>query len=248
MYIVDNLHYFFYTVINTKDIKDVIMDTCLEDLSHSLSLKDRVYNNIKCQIIMGNLKPGERLREEELAKAMKISRAPIREALNRLEKERFATLIPRKGAMVTYVTKKDIEDILKMRILLEPYAASESVSLIPEEDITAVYGILRQVQQDPGNFTLYIHSDMALHELLYKHVDNQILRNTLTGIKEHSLRIRYLAETQKDGIDTKVIAQSIKEHLAILAAIQERNSSKVFALVKQHLQNAEERALLTIVE
>jgi Transcriptional regulators len=224
------------------------MDSCLEDLSQNLSLKDRVYNIIKDQIIMGNLKPGERLREEELSKAMKISRAPIREALNRLERESFAELIPRKGAIVTSVSKKDIEDILKMRILLEPFAASESIQSIPEEEIDSVEKILLAVRKDPSNFSAYIHSDIALHELLYKHLDNKIMKDTLTRIKEHSLRIRYLAEIQEDIIDQGIIATSITEHLEILAAIKERNAAKLATLVKQHLQNAEERALLTVLE
>ncbi len=224
------------------------MTTCLEDLSRNLSLKDRVYDNIKTQIIMGNLKPGERLREEELSKAMKISRAPIREALNRLEQEKFAVLIPRKGAIVTNVTERDIKDILKMRILLEPYAAQESVHNIPEHEITKMYEILQALQQESNNFTAYMHSDVALHELLYKYLDNQILRDTLTSIKEHSLRIRYLAETQEDVIDHAIITQSIKEHLGILAAMKERNGPKLSTLVKRHLKNAEKRALLTIKE
>lgn len=224
------------------------MDTRLEDLSQNLSLKDRVYDIIKTQIIMGNLKPGERLREEELSKAMKISRAPIREALNRLERERFAVLIPRKGALVTSVSKKDVRDILTMRILLEPYAARESVRHIPDQDIAALEKTLQAVQVDSGNFTVYMHSDIAVHELLYKYLDNPILCDTLTRIKEHSLRIRYLAETREAVIDTAIIAQSIREHSEILAAIKERDGCKVAALVEQHLKNAEKRALLTIRE
>lgn len=229
-------------------MSDENKDICLEDLSQNLSLKDRVYDNIKTQIIMGNLKPGERLREEELSKAMKISRAPIREALNRLERERFAVLTPRKGAMVTSVTERDIKDILKMRILLEPYAASESVHRIPEQEIDSVQEILINLRNKPNFFTAYMHSDIVLHELLYKYLDNQILRDTLTSIKEHSLRIRYLAETQNEVADAAIIEQSIKEHLGILAAMKTRDGEKLAALVKQHLENAEKRALLTILD
>ncbi|HDK25905.1 MAG TPA: GntR family transcriptional regulator, partial [Candidatus Atribacteria bacterium] len=87
------------------------MKEYFEDLGNNLSLKDRVYQNIKLQIIRGNLKPGTRLLEEELSKAMNISRAPIREALNRLEKEGFVTITPRKGAVVAHITAQMIEDI-----------------------------------------------------------------------------------------------------------------------------------------
>lgn len=229
-------------------IKGEFMGRCLEDLSQNQSLKDRVYDNIKTQIIMGNLKPGERLREEELSKAMKISRAPIREALNRLEQERFTTLIPRKGAVVTRVTERDIKDILKMRILLEPYAASKSVHQIPEHEIDFMHETLEKLRNESYSFAAYMQSDIALHELLYKYLDNPILRDTLNSIKEHSLRIRYLAEIHDSVVDTSVIAQSIKEHLEILTAMKARNGMRLFILVKRHLRNAEKRALLTVAE
>ena len=90
------------------------MKEYFEDLGNYLSLKDRVYQNIKYQIIIGTLKPGTRLPEEELSKIMNISRAPIREAFNRLEKEGFVTIIPRKGAAVSKITARSIEDILSL--------------------------------------------------------------------------------------------------------------------------------------
>jgi len=91
------------------------MKNYFEDLGNHLSLKDRVYQNIKFQIINNNLKPGIRLLEEEIAKAMNISRAPIREAFNRLEKEGFVTIIPRKGTAVSNITTQIIEDIFEIR-------------------------------------------------------------------------------------------------------------------------------------
>jgi len=95
------------------------MKEYFEDLGNYLSLKDRAYQNIKFQIIRGNLRPGTRLLEEELAKAMSISRAPIREAFNKLEKEGFVTTIPRKGAAVSNVTTEIIEDIFEIEETLK---------------------------------------------------------------------------------------------------------------------------------
>ena len=62
----------------------------------SPSLKQLVYDNLKERIIQGELKPGTRLREEDLSTDMNISRAPIREALNMLERDGFTTIVPRK--------------------------------------------------------------------------------------------------------------------------------------------------------
>ena len=88
---------------------------------------------MKERIINGELKPGTRLREEDLSTEMNISRAPIREALNMLERDGFTMIVPRKGAIVAEVMKEDIKYIWEMRALLEPYAAKESVKSIPPE-------------------------------------------------------------------------------------------------------------------
>jgi len=114
------------------------MKNYFEDLGNHLSLKDRVYQNIKFQIINNNLKPGIRLLEEEIAKAMNISRAPIREAFNRLEKEGFVTIIPRKGAAVSNITTQMIEDIFEIRENLESLAINNSLGKISMENLEKI--------------------------------------------------------------------------------------------------------------
>ncbi|HDK26687.1 MAG TPA: GntR family transcriptional regulator, partial [Candidatus Atribacteria bacterium] len=114
------------------------MKEYFEDLGNYLSLKDRVYQNIKYQIIIGTLKPGTRLPEEELSKIMNISRAPIREAFNRLEKEGFVTIIPRKGAAVSKITARSIEDIFEIRESLESLAVKKSIGKISIEELEKV--------------------------------------------------------------------------------------------------------------
>ena len=96
------------------------------DFGSNPSLKQLVYDNLKERIINGTLKPGMRLREEDLSNEMNISRAPIREALNMLERDGFTTIVPRKGALVSEVKKEDLYYIWELRALLEPYAAKIS--------------------------------------------------------------------------------------------------------------------------
>jgi len=127
------------------------MKEYFEDLGSYLSLKDRVYQNIKSQIIIGTLKPGTRLREEELSKAMNISRAPIREAFNRLEKEGFITIIPRKGAAVSKVTAQSIEDIFEIREALESLAVKKSIGKISIIKLEKVGDNFRKFIDKPTN-------------------------------------------------------------------------------------------------
>ena len=101
------------------------------DIAANPSLKQLVYEKLQQMIIRGELKPGERLTEEDLSQAMNISRAPIREALNMLERDGFTKIIPRKGAIVAEVSVKDSLDIWKCRLALEPFAAKEACRNIP---------------------------------------------------------------------------------------------------------------------
>src|SRR5665648_179774 len=103
----------------------------IKKMEDTLSLKDRVYTKIKTAIINGDLRQNEPLVETEIAKTMNISRAPIREALNKLEQEGFIVNIPRKGCKVAPITMKETTDMYEMRLLIEPFAIHKSIDKIP---------------------------------------------------------------------------------------------------------------------
>ena len=109
-----------------------------ENFGSSPSLKQLVYENLHSRIVNGELKPGERLQEAELAKEMNISRAPIREALNMLERDGLATIMPRKGTIVTVFTAEDVQNIWQMREIMEPVAAQCSAAGIPAEELDRI--------------------------------------------------------------------------------------------------------------
>ena len=83
-----------------------------------LPLRDVVFQTLRGAILKGDLKPGERLMELQLASKLGVSRTPIREAIRMLEQEGLAVTIPRKGAEVAKMTEKDMEDVLQMMIVL----------------------------------------------------------------------------------------------------------------------------------
>ena len=78
-----------------------------------LPLRDVVFNTLRQAILRGELKPGERLMEIQLANKLGVSRTPIREAIRKLELEGLVLMIPRKGAEVAEITEKNLRDVLK---------------------------------------------------------------------------------------------------------------------------------------
>ena len=218
-----------------------------EDFGKTPSLKQLVYENLKSRIISGELRPGARLLEGELSKSMAISRAPIREALNMLDRDGLATIMPRRGAIVTIFTKDDVRYIWEMRGLLEPYAARLSASKVLDTEIDQVEELLMAVLQSPRDLQQYSDSDLALHDLLYRHLSNRYMKSALLNLRDHSLCIRWNAEREADTFDQQqqdFICMSTEEHLAILRALRARDEQAAAAAVQTHLIQSCKRTMI----
>lgn len=219
------------------------MKEYFEDLGSYLSLKDRVYQNIKLQIIRGSLKPGTRLLEEKLSKAMNISRAPIREAFNRLEKEGFVIIIPRKGAAVSKITARVIEDIFEIRETLESLAVKKSIGKISIEELEKMGESFKKFINKPTNTEnciQYLALDKKFHDLLSQNCGNKKLIELLTNLQE---QIHWLRNISLKRI---TFAGSVKEHLAIIEALKKNDEELIIKVLLQHLERAKESSLAEI--
>ena len=216
-----------------------------EEIGAHLSLKDRVYENLKLMIITGKLEPNRHLLEAELSEMMKISRAPIREALNILEKEGLVTIIPRKGAQVSSISKEEVENIWEIRSVLEPYAARNASQKRKEKELCEMEDKFKKILQEPYDFADYLNADLELHELLYKHLDNKMLIEIIVMVRQNSLRIRNFAEGH--SAFTKDLASAdTTEHLEIVKALKARDSERTAAAVYIHIMNSKQRIIQAV--
>ena len=85
------------------------------NMNEYLPLRDVVFNTLRQGILKGELEPGERLMEVQLANRLGVSRTPIREAIRKLELEGLVVMIPRKGAEVAKISEKNLQDVLELR-------------------------------------------------------------------------------------------------------------------------------------
>jgi len=216
------------------------MKEYFEDLGSYLSLKDRVHQNIKFQIIRGTLKPGTRLFEEELSKAMNISRAPIREAFNRLEKEGFVTIISRKGAAVSKITAQTIEDIFEIRESLESLAVKKSIGKISIGELETVgESFIKFINKaaNTENCIQYLALDKKFHDLLSQNCGNKKLIELLANLQE---QIHWLRNISLKRI---TFTGSVKEHLAIIEALKKNDEELINKVLLQHLERAKKSSL-----
>jgi len=211
----------------------------------SLSMRDQIYDALRDLILKNSYAPNEVLQIDRLAQEFGVSATPVREALVRLEAEGLVKLIPNKGAVVTDIQAQDIRNTWEMRQLLEPYAARRSAALIPELEIVEIEGLLARLRDEAFDNERYVQCDTRLHEILYTHLDNSFLVDSIRRVHHMSIRIRYFPEGSV-AMHERTVHEVIQEHQAILDAIRTREPAKLSELVLTHLQNGEKRAMAAL--
>lgn len=117
-------------------------------MNEYLPLRDVVFNTLRQAILRGELKPGERLMEIQLANKLGVSRTPIREAIRKLELEGLVLMIPRKGAEVADITEKSLKDVLEVRRALEELSVKLTCDRITKEEIKELEQVAGEFQKD----------------------------------------------------------------------------------------------------
>ncbi len=202
-----------------------------------LPLRDVVFQTLRAAILKGDLKPGERLMELQLASKLGVSRTPIREAIRMLEQEGLAITTPRKGAEVARMTEKDVDDVLQIRCALEELAARLSCENITQADVQKL-GEARDAfreMTETNDIPAIAKADENFHDVLYIASENPKLQNLQNNLREQMYR--YRVEYLKDS---SVYPELIREHEQIYEAVKAKDAEKAAAITRMHLQNQTE--------
>ena len=199
-----------------------------------LPLRDVVFNTLREAILKGELKPGERLMELQLASKLGVSRTPIREAIRMLEQEGLAVTIPRRGAEVARMTEKDMEDVLQIRAALDELAVQLATEQITDEQFDA----LEQARQNFENSLKsddvkeIAQADVAFHDAIYNATGNAKLVSMLNNLREQMYR--YRVEYLKDEKNFPIL---IREHSQIVEGLTAKDKTMLTAAMHKHVMN-----------
>ena len=181
-------------------------------------LREIVYEELREMILTGNIKPGTRLMEVEMAEEMGVSRTPIREAIRKLEKEGLVIIEPRRGAYVSEMSVKDMIDILEVRSNLEGLAACLAAERITKKELEELSSVAddfaASVEKD--DMSGMIKSDINFHRIIVEASRNKPLIDMVEELQELVLRFRYIYYQ-----DFRRAKEMLPEHKGILAAIKE---------------------------
>ena len=192
-----------------------------------LPLRDVVFNTLREAILKGELKPGERLMELQLAAKLGVSRTPIREAIRMLEQEGLAVTIPRKGAEVAKMTEKDMEDVLQIRDALDELAASIACEQMTKEQLDTLTETMHEFEESTKSKDLkkIAAADVQFHDIIYQATGNPKLvneRNYPTLMREHSEIVEGLM-TKDKGRVTEAMHKHVKNQVvAVKEMIREQ--------------------------
>ena len=213
------------------------------NMNEYLPLRDVVFNTLRQAILRGELKPGERLMEIQLANKLGVSRTPIREAIRKLELEGLVLMIPRKGAEVADISEKSLRDVLEVRKALEELAVQLACDKITKEEIED----LKKAAEDfkkilkSRDITEIAEADVRFHDIIFMATDNQKLVQLLNNLREQMYR--YRLEYIKDKSAHQHL---IDEHNKIIEAMEKGNVEAAAEAIKLHVENQEENILKNI--
>ena len=206
-------------------------------MNEFLPLRDVVFNTLRQAILVGELKPGERLMEIHLADKLGVSRTPIREAIRKLELEGLVIMIPRRGAEVAQITGKSLQDVLEVRRSLDALCAELACERISEEEIEALGEACRKFEEatHTGDTRTIAAADVELHDIIIEATGNGRLVQLVNNLAEQMYRYRF--EYIKDASQH---ARLVQEHNDMYQSILRKDKESAARAVRKHIDNQEE--------
>ncbi|WP_018132768.1 GntR family transcriptional regulator [Effusibacillus pohliae] len=198
-------------------------------------IRDKVYQYLKQQILNGVYKAGDRLVERELAGQLGISRTPIREALFRLESAGLVVTVPRRGVVVTQISREEIEEIFTILSSLEALAVRLAAQKIDDQTAVEFGRMIRQID-------LYLNGDskqeigqlhIEINEQIYKAAKSPRLYEMLSGLLDYIRAFAHLGHEMPGRME-----QAMREHRDILEAVRNKEVELAENLTKIHIENS----------
>jgi DNA-binding GntR family transcriptional regulator len=211
------------------------------------SLVDRAYLVLREEIIRVELAPGTLLREGELTERLGVGRTPMREALQRLQRDGFVTVIPRRGTLVSEITITDLAAIYEVRRRLESWAsrlAAERASAADRAEAEQLARELDALSPHEGYEGL-LALDRRIHRFVYRCTQNPFLADTLDQYHNLSLRILHVAMKRYPAL-TPRLDDVVHEQRMVLDAVRRGDGDTAERVAVEHTLKFE-RAIREVI-
>ena len=197
------------------------------------TLWEQVRDRLREDILAGRLEPGAELSEVGLARELGTSRGPLREALGRLASEGLVTITPRRGAVVTQLSREEFIDAYQVREALETLAVRLAVPLMSDAEVAHLRELCELMDRAARDDEVHVFFDTnnSFHEALVRGSRNQKLHEV------HRMLVGQMVPYLPRSLELRGnLQQSVAEHQAILAAIEDRDAGRAADLLAEHIE------------
>jgi DNA-binding GntR family transcriptional regulator len=197
------------------------------------TLWEQVQDQLREDILAGRLEPGAELSEVALAREFGTSRGPLREALGRLASEGLVTITPRRGAVVTQLSRQEFIDAYQVREALETLAVRLGVPLMSDAEIAHLRELCELMDRAAREqeVRVFFDTNNSFHEALVRGSRNRKLHEV------HRMLVGQMVPYLPRSLELRGnLQQSVAEHQAILAAIEQRDAERAARLLAEHIE------------
>lgn len=197
-------------------------------------IRHRVFQELREDILSCGIRPGEEIREGELARRYGVSKSPIRDALQKLEFEGLVEIVPRKGHRVAPISVADASDILEMRAILEAAAVRKVAQDATDKTLAELDEFRSADTLNLGDFAEY---NKAFHFALCRLSGNRRMEETMARLMENYERLCVVSLSTR-RTEREAMELALADHVAIIDAIQARNGTVAARLSGKHIQRS----------
>jgi DNA-binding GntR family transcriptional regulator len=197
------------------------------------TLREQVIDHLREEILSSRLEPGTELSEVALARSLGISRGPLREALGQLTAEGLVTTVPRRGAVVTRLTRREFLDAYQVREALESLALRLAVPQLDAAHKARLHEMCEAMEHEAqaGNAARFFEINRAFHSLLVEASGNRKLAALHDQLIAQMGRLLSKSVQLRGGLE-----QSAAEHREILVAIDAGDAALAARLLEEHIE------------
>lgn len=209
----------------------------------AILLSDEVVDRLREAILRGLFAPGDRLREEQLAEALGVSRGPIRNALLQLEREGMVMRRRNRGAIVARLSRVDLEEVYSLRLAIEPVACAWAARNANDRDLTDMQSIINGYQ---SRLTRKVtvqeaaEADLSFHDVVYRAARHRRLMRLWQDIRPQ-VYVFLLAREYVRAREFRDIM--ITNHSTIRAVISSGDEERAREVAIEHVQTSYQRVL-----
>jgi len=203
-----------------------------------------VYAQLRGAIILGRLRPGDRLVEVDVARQFRIGRSSSREALKMLEFEGLLEAIPRLGYMIAPITLRQVEEMFDLRLIVEPEVARRAAGREPTPEVAALSRFVGEpyVPDHPGSYERFLSQNRIFHVAVARLAGNERLTSLIDSLLEQLQRVFCL------GVDIRGRADDfMRQRREFVAAIQSADPDKAASVARSQIGNSRQMVVDAIL-